>query len=127
MDPVEALKWASLVTGFLGGGALGLKKLLTIWGKESAQSSGALAANDIIVALREEVENQRKNAKHFSSEHEASMLRISELHKEVAKWKNQANKLAINNRVLKKILEQHDLHEEANSQITFSDTDLSGL
>lgn len=127
MDPVEALKWASVVTGVLGGGAFGIRKLLTVWGKESAQSSGVSAANEIILSLRSEVETSRKNAKYFSTEHETAMVKISELNNQVAQWKNVAHKLSLNNKVLKKILERHGLIDEAQGKITFSDTDIGGL
>jgi hypothetical protein len=125
MDPVEALKWAGLVTTALGGGALGIKKLLTIWGKESAQSSGVSAANDIINSLRSEVESSRKNAKHFSLENEELMIQKSELQKQVANLRNVNNKLTLNNRVLLNIVRKNNILVDAN--LTFSDTDVGGL
>ena len=125
MEPSEALKWAGIVTTALAGGALGIKKLLTIWGKESAQSSGVSAANEIINSLREEIESSRKNAKHFSLENEMLMIEKSELQKKVAELRNINNKLTLNNRVLLNLVRKNDILVDAN--LTFSDTDVGGL
>ena len=118
MDATEAIKWASGFTVLLGGGALGLKKLLTTWGKESAQATGMAAANDIIDSLRAEIERTRKHSDYMSSQYEETMLKVMALQKTVAQLRNENSKLRLNNM---------NLRDDSENPTTFTDTDIGKI
>ena len=124
IDPIEGLKWAVAATTLLGGVAFGIKRLLTLWGKESSQASGVAAANDIITALREEVDLSRKNTRMFAKESELAQIRIYELQKQVTQLQNANNKLQLNNDTLK---EQLGGGSATSHGATFSATNIGDL
>lgn len=125
MDPIEAAKWAIGATTTLGGIAFGLKKLLTSWGKESANASGVAAANEIIASLREEVEHIRKGSKLLREENEELLRRVSEQARQIASLQDSNHKLTLNNKTLQGMV---DAEADVNSMHpTFTDSEISRL
>ena len=133
-DPTEVMKWAAGITAFLGGTAFGIKKLLTIWGKENTEASSASAANDIIVSLRSEIKRINESVRTTLKENEELLSQVTHLHREVLDLRNKNHKLVLNNEFLKEELQQSseklskfDPEENEPPSPAFSTTEIDGI
>ncbi len=129
MDPVEILKWAGGITAALGGSAFGIKRLLTVWGRETAQSSGISAANSIIDSLRADIERGRKETRYFSEENSAAQVKIAELQKQITNLLDANHRLELNNKFMKTTLLDagRSIADGISHVPTFSDSNIGDL
>ncbi len=132
IDPSEAAKWAAAIVSGLGLTAFGIKRFLILWSKESTQASGASAANDIIAALRSEIDRLRTGTRDTLQENDELLHKVAKLQRQVLDLRNAKHKLKLNNRYYReKLLEgREDLlshledDDDDDDHPAFSDTDI---